>query len=89
MMDAVVPGGVAVDLTRDAVAAISALVKTSRARLPTLISLYDKTASLMDRTVRTGALSKQLAQQFAAGGLRRARLGARFRRAPRLRLPAL
>ena len=89
MMDTVVPGGVAVDLTRDAVSEIKALVKTLRARLPALISLYDETASLQDRTARTGMLSKSLAAAVCRRRLCRARLGARFRCAPRLRLPAL
>jgi len=68
MMDAIRPGGVAVDLPRDAVATIRALVKTLRAALPRIVSLYDDTASLQDRTVRTGILNPALAKMFAAGG---------------------
>ena len=33
-----------------------------------LVELYDKTASLQDRTVGTGILSHALVQQFGAGG---------------------
>jgi Ni,Fe-hydrogenase III large subunit len=33
-----------------------------------LVSLYDDTASLQDRTVTTGTLRPELARQFAAGG---------------------
>ena len=68
MMDVVVPGGLAVDLPRDEISSIRALVKWLRAALPGLVSLYDDTASLQDRTVRTGALAKPLAMLFAAGG---------------------
>jgi len=68
MMDAIEPGGVAVDLSRDAVSAIRALSKTLRAALPDLITLYDETASLQDRTVRTGVLKAEYARQFGAGG---------------------
>jgi Ni,Fe-hydrogenase III large subunit len=66
MMDLVVPGGVRSDLAApDAVAALLALV---RRHFPELVELYENTASLKDRTVGTGILSAELAQQFAAGG---------------------
>ena len=66
MKDVIVPGGVARDFTeRDALAA---LVGEIRQRFPRLVELYDKTASLQDRTVGTGFLSPALAQQFGAGG---------------------
>jgi len=68
MMDAIQPGGVAADLPRDAVGTIRALVKILRAALPGIVSLYDGTASLQDRTVRTGVLDPALAKMFAAGG---------------------
>ena len=35
---------------------------------PELIELYDNTASLQDRTVTTGILKPELANQFGAGG---------------------
>ena len=38
------------------------------ARFPQLVELYDNTASLQDRTVGTGILQPELAQQFGAGG---------------------
>ena len=66
MMDCVVPGGVTVDLTDDA--GIRALIDEIRARFPALVELYDKTASLQDRTVGTGILSVELARRFGAGG---------------------
>jgi len=37
-------------------------------RLPRLAELYDKTASLQDRTVGTGVLTPALARQYACGG---------------------
>jgi Ni,Fe-hydrogenase III large subunit len=66
MMDCVVPGGVATDLAEDA--PIRALIDAIRARFPALVDLYDKTASLQDRTVGTGRVSNELAHQFGAGG---------------------
>ena len=68
MMDAIVPGGVAVDLTGEAAASLRALVAEIRKAFPRLVNLYDNTASLQDRTVGTGTLSAALARQFAAGG---------------------
>ena len=68
MMDAIVPGGVAVDLTAEAAASVRALVAEIRDAFPRLVNLYDNTASLQDRTVGTGTLSAALARQYAAGG---------------------
>jgi len=66
MMDCIVPGGVATDLPYDA--PIRALIDTIRAHFPALVDLYDKTASLQDRTVGTGRVSAELVHQFGAGG---------------------
>ena len=68
MMDRIVPGGVAVDLADTAMPALVALLAEMWEAFPRLISLYDSTASLQDRTVGTGTLSAELARQFAAGG---------------------
>jgi Ni,Fe-hydrogenase III large subunit len=68
MMDRIVPGGVAVDLTAAAKDAIGGAVAEIRERFPRLIELYDDTPSLQDRTVGTGRLDAALAAQFAAGG---------------------
>jgi Ni,Fe-hydrogenase III large subunit len=68
MMDRVVPGGVATDLDAAGVTRIAALAAETRRRFRPLIALYEKTASLLDRTVGTGFLTPSLAQQFAAGG---------------------
>src|SRR5208282_2547229 len=69
MMDAVSPGGVAVDLTSQGAGAIRALVGEARSAFPKLVTLYDNTASLQDRMVGTGVLKADLARQFGAGGV--------------------
>jgi Ni,Fe-hydrogenase III large subunit len=68
MMDCIVPGGVAVDLPTEGASGIRMLIDEIRARFPELVELYDRTASLQDRTVGTGILSAALARQFGAGG---------------------
>ncbi len=68
MMDCVVPGGAAVDLSDDGVSILNSLVHELRGRFPQLIEVYDKTASLQDRTVGTGILKPDLARQFGCGG---------------------
>ncbi|HXR87790.1 MAG TPA: nickel-dependent hydrogenase large subunit [Stellaceae bacterium] len=68
MRDVVVPGGVAKDIDAAGIAAIRDLLAVARAKFPPLIKLYDNTASLQDRTVGTGILRVELAEQFAAGG---------------------
>jgi Ni,Fe-hydrogenase III large subunit len=68
MMDAAAPGGVALDPGATELRLLRDLVAAVRGRLPVLISLYDDTASLQDRTVGSGVLTPALARQFAAGG---------------------
>jgi Ni,Fe-hydrogenase III large subunit len=68
MMDRVMPGGVATDLTADAIADIRRLLAELGQRLPELVNLYDNTASLQDRTVGTGILRPELAARFGCGG---------------------
>jgi Ni,Fe-hydrogenase III large subunit len=68
MMDAVIPGGVAADLTAAGADAIGAAMRLVRARFPLLVDLYDDTASLQDRTVGTGVVKADLAARFGAGG---------------------
>jgi Ni,Fe-hydrogenase III large subunit len=69
MMDAVAPGGVAVDLAPAGAFEIHTLVREARTTFPKLVALYDNTASLMDRTVATGVLKRDLALRFGAGGV--------------------
>ncbi|HWS10697.1 MAG TPA: hydrogenase expression protein HypE, partial [Xanthobacteraceae bacterium] len=68
MMDTIVPGGVAVDLAPSGREAIRALIANIREVLPRLVTLYDNTASLQDRTVRTGMLRTALAFEYGCGG---------------------
>jgi Ni,Fe-hydrogenase III large subunit len=68
MMDCIGPGGVAADLTQEAADALRHLIRDLRTAFAPLIELYDRTASLQDRTVGTGVLRKDLASRFAAGG---------------------
>ena len=68
MMDCVVPGGVARDLSANCGAAVSAVLDEVGRLFPQLVDLYDNTASLQDRTATTGILRGELARQFGAGG---------------------
>jgi Ni,Fe-hydrogenase III large subunit len=68
MRDCAVPGGMAVDIHADGIAAIKALIDEAERRFPALVNLYDNTASLQDRTVGTGMLRPELARSFGAGG---------------------
>ena len=68
MMDRIVPGGIAADLSAETAASLRALLEEIRATFPKLVDLYDNTASLQDRTVGTGILNPQLARIFAPGG---------------------
>jgi Ni,Fe-hydrogenase III large subunit len=68
MMDAIVPGGVAADLPEEALQGLQALIAEIRRAFPHLVELYDRTASLQDRTVGTGILRPELIRQFAPGG---------------------
>ena len=67
MMDRIVPGGVAVDLTGQESPGLRALVAAEEP-MPALTGMYDDTASLQDRTVTTGILRPDLAKRFAPGG---------------------
>jgi Ni,Fe-hydrogenase III large subunit len=68
MRDAVVPGGVTVDIDRAATDTLRTLAHTVRKQFAPLIELYDNTASLQDRTVGAGVLKPELARRFGAGG---------------------
>ena len=81
MMDRIVPGGVAVDLAADGIAAVARCSTRSARRFPQLVELYDNTASLQDRTVTTGILRPR-----AGAAIRRRRLcRPRQRAAPSMR----
>jgi Ni,Fe-hydrogenase III large subunit len=68
MMDIVVPGGTALDLSAGGADRIHALLERIKRTFPKLVELYDNTASLQDRTAATGVLSPALVRQFGAGG---------------------
>ncbi len=68
MMDSIVPGGVAADMADGGNERIRALIALIRGSFPELVSLYDNTASLQDRTGTTGVLDPALARQYGAGG---------------------
>lgn len=68
MRDRVIPGGVAHDLETANLPVLRMLLIKIRERFPELVTLYDNTASLQDRTVATGTLKPELALKFGAGG---------------------
>jgi Ni,Fe-hydrogenase III large subunit len=68
MRDRVIPGGVAADLDGQGATCLRGLIDEVRRRFPSLVELYDNTASLQDRTVGTGILQSALARQYACGG---------------------
>jgi Ni,Fe-hydrogenase III large subunit len=68
MMDIIVPGGVSRELAPEGAAQVKDLLGEVRHVFPRLIELYDNTASLQDRTVTTGIVTRELARQFGAGG---------------------
>jgi len=68
MMDAIVPGGLARDIAGEGAARIAAALAAIDAAFPRLVTLYDTSSSLQDRTVSTGRVSADLVRRFAAGG---------------------
>jgi Ni,Fe-hydrogenase III large subunit len=68
MMDRVVPGGVAVDPDAAGIARLRALLEELAPAFEAVVSAYDNTPSLLDRTVDTGRVEPELARRFAAGG---------------------
>jgi len=68
MFDCVIPGGATAGIDSQARLALQDLLDNIRQRFPALIELYDNTASLQDRVVKTGFLKPELARQYGAGG---------------------
>jgi Ni,Fe-hydrogenase III large subunit len=68
MMDRIVPGGVAGDISADGGAAIVATVDAIAPRFEEIVALYDETPSLQDRTCSTGYVAPKLVELWAAGG---------------------
>lgn len=68
MMDCIVPGGVATDLSPDGVGRIRGLLGRLETTRNDVLRVYDAMPSLQDRTVSTGIVSPTLVRQYAAGG---------------------
>lgn len=68
MMDRIVPGGVAADLSAEGAEAIQALLARCATNFEAVVRVYDEAPSLQDRTVSTGNVSAELARRFGAGG---------------------
>ena len=69
MMDAVLPGGIAGDISDGGADEILRAIAAAEAELPELVRMIDNYSSLADRLVSTGTLSVELAARFAAGGV--------------------
>ena len=78
MRDVIVPGGVARDIDARGAAQLRKGLREWRRRFRGLITLYDETPSLEDRTVGTGVVKPELARQFGAGGFVGRASGRRF-----------
>lgn len=69
MMDRVVPGGVASDLTEEGEGALRSFVGEAKKLIPRFIDLFGDTTSIQDRTVRAGFLRGELVAQYGCGGV--------------------
>ena len=67
MMDRVMPGGVAQEIT--AIAGLLAVLTQIATELPALLAYYESHASLQDRVLGTGVMTADLVQDFAPGGV--------------------
>jgi Ni,Fe-hydrogenase III large subunit len=68
MMDRIVPGGVAQDLTAEGRDALLEMLDDALPRFAEVVCVYDETPSLQDRTCTTGIVTPDLVQRWAAGG---------------------
>ena len=89
MMDRIVPGGVAADLSPEGVGRIRGLLARFEETRAEILRVYDSLPSLQDRTVTTGIVSPELVRQYAAGGFVGRASRPRLRRAQELSLCAL
>lgn len=69
LMDTIVPGGVAVDIDGVGRERILSLCHQIRLDFNVVVAHYEDTLSLLDRTVTTGIVSRELVQRFGAGGV--------------------
>jgi Ni,Fe-hydrogenase III large subunit len=68
MIDRIVPGGVACDLSPEHAAAILAALDEVEPGFKRIVEVYDNTPSLQDRTCTTGIVPRALVMQWGAGG---------------------
>jgi Ni,Fe-hydrogenase III large subunit len=68
MMDVIVPGGVAANITHDGVRLIISTLDDIAPDFAAVVRCYEDTPSLQDRTCNTGYLAPELAKRFAPGG---------------------
>ncbi len=68
MMDRIVPGGVAIDLSQDFPGAMLALLTGIETAFVLVTRVYDQSPSLQNRTVGTGFAQPGFVRQFGAGG---------------------
>ena len=68
MMDRIVPGGVATDISAAAAEQLHALCTEVRTELDGMMHIFDDNASLQDRIVTTGILTPDLAQSYGSVG---------------------
>ncbi|WP_348759980.1 NADH-quinone oxidoreductase subunit C [Candidatus Methylocalor cossyra] len=68
LMDRIIPGGVAVDVTADAAQSMGNSIATLREELNELLTILDANSSLEDRFLGTGVLSSELAAALGALG---------------------
>lgn len=68
MMDRIVPGGVAVDLSAEGAAQLEAVLAETLMEFSRVMQVYEDSPSLQDRTVSTGRVAPELVERFAAGG---------------------
>ena len=69
MMDRVLPGGIAQDVSADGIAALLAAIAAIAAELPGLLALYESHASLQDRVLGTGVAEPWVVEAYAPGGV--------------------
>ena len=89
MMDGIVPGGVADDITPAGATAIAATLDDIEPSFAEIVQLYDETPSLQDRTCTTGIVGRESGRALGGGRICRARFGPQFRLPPRSFLSAL
>ncbi len=68
LMDRVVPGGVAADLSDDGRARLRETLYVVRKDFERAMHLYEESPSLLDRTTGTGVVSASLVHRYGAGG---------------------